>query len=111
MVNPIVEWEDREVWSFLKYYGCKSNPLYECGYKRIGCIGCPMAGKSRYAEFERYPKYKENYIKAFDRMLVRLNEKALNRNVQWQSGEDVFKWWMGEDSNQLNLFEMGVIDE
>ena len=38
MVNPIVDWTDEDVWAFLSHYGCKSNPLYECGFKRIGCI-------------------------------------------------------------------------
>lgn len=36
MVNPIVDWTDEDVWEFLTHYGCKSNPLYECGFKRIG---------------------------------------------------------------------------
>lgn len=73
MVNPIVDWSDDDVWEFLRYYGCKLNPLYECGFNRIGCIGCPFAGKHRYVEFERYPKYKQNYINTFDRMLERKN--------------------------------------
>jgi phosphoadenosine phosphosulfate reductase len=42
-LNPIVEWYDDDVWEFLRHYGCESNPLYGCGYKRIGCIGCPMS--------------------------------------------------------------------
>lgn len=44
MVNPIVDWTDKEIWDFLRHYGCRSNPLYQCGQKRIGCIGCPMQG-------------------------------------------------------------------
>lgn len=105
MVNPIVDWENSDVWSFLRHYGCKSNPLYECGFCRIGCIGCPMASKHRYFEFERYPKYKENYIKAFDRMLNTLRAKGLNNKMCWQSGEEVFKWWMGENVNRMSLFK------
>ena len=46
MVNPIVDWTDEDVWEFLNHYGCKSNPLYECGFKRIGCIGCPWQAGS-----------------------------------------------------------------
>ena len=106
LINPIYDWTDDDVWEFLKYYGCKSNPLYECGFKRIGCIGCPMADKHRYAEFNRYPKYKLNYIRAFDRMLKVREEKGLISKVNWQSGEDVFKWWMGEDINQITFEEL-----
>lgn len=69
MVNPIIDWTDEDVWDFLHHYGCKSNPLYECGFKRIGCVGCPMGGSaSMKREFARWPKYKQIYIHAFDRM-------------------------------------------
>jgi phosphoadenosine phosphosulfate reductase len=43
--NPIVDWSDEQVWEFLNHYGCESNPLYYQDFKRIGCIGCPMARK------------------------------------------------------------------
>ena len=60
MVNPIIEWSENDVWQFLRYYGCESNPLYRCGKERVGCIGCPMANaKKRIIEFEKYPKYKQ----------------------------------------------------
>lgn len=104
MVNPIVDWTDDDVWEFLRHYGCKSNPLYECGFKRIGCIGCPMASKHRYFEFERYPKYKENYIRAFDRMLVERRKRGKESN--WQNGEEVFRWWMDEDLMQLRFDDL-----
>lgn len=101
MLNPIVDWTDNDVWEFLKYYGCESNPLYQCGFKRIGCIGCPMAGKHRYTEFRLYPKYRQNYVKAFERMIEHRKERGLE--TEWQNGEEVMKWWLGEDVNQLTL--------
>ena len=105
MINPIVDWTDDEVWEFLRHYGCESNPLYQCGFKRIGCIGCPLAStQHRYEEFARYPKYKENYIKAFDRMLLKRDAKGYERG-SWIDGKAVFKWWMEEDPNQINMFE------
>jgi phosphoadenosine phosphosulfate reductase len=104
MVNPIVDWSDEDVWEFLKHYGCKSNPLYECGYKRIGCIGCMNAScANRKRAFAMYPKYKENYIRAFDRMLKRRVEKGLPIPDMWQDGQQVFKWWIGDDPMQLEF--------
>lgn len=104
LVNPIVDWEDKDVWDFLHHYGCKSNPLYECGYKRIGCIGCPMAGgKAQKREFLRYPKHKEAYIRAFDKMILRREERGLPS--VWKSGEECFAWWVGDDPNQLSFFD------
>lgn len=110
MVNPIVDWSDKDVWEFLKYYRCESNPLYQCGFNRIGCIGCPVASKHRYFEFERYPKYKDLYIKAFDRMLKAREEKGLTNRASWQTGKDVFKWWMEENPLQLTFEELEEMD-
>lgn len=95
MVNPIVDWSDEEVWDFLSYYDCKSNPLYECGFKRIGCIGCPMAGKHmRNLEFELYPKYKQAYIRAFDKMLQKRELEGRPTTLKWADGQAVFDWWI-----------------
>ena len=99
MVNPIIDWTESEVWEFLHYYGCESNPLYKCGNSRIGCIGCPYAKKSkRIAEFKKYPTYKTAYIQAFEKML-----KNMHSNVSWKTGEDVFYWWLRLDKNQLTF--------
>ena len=58
-----------------------------------------MSGKARYNEFARYPKYKELYIKAFDKMLASMPRKP----ETWQTAMDVFKWWMGEDPYQMEI--------
>ena len=72
MVNPIVDWTDEDVWGFLNENGIPHCSLYDEGYKRLGCIGCPLAGtREMLRDFERYPKYKENYIRAFQRMIDR----------------------------------------
>lgn len=71
MVNPIVDWTDEDVWEYLNdVVKVEHCCLYDQGITRIGCIGCPLAGSEKMRrDFERYPKYKENYIRAFDRMI------------------------------------------
>lgn len=103
-INPIIDWTDDDVWTFLHHYGCASNPLYQCGKSRIGCIGCPMqSNKKRLQEFEKYPKYKQLYISAFDKMLsTRIDRQS---KYSFKSGIDVFNWWVGIDENQMTFFE------
>ena len=104
IVNPIIDWSDIDVWQFLRYYGCESNPLYQCGSQRIGCIGCPMqSDKKRLQEFEKYPKYKQLYISAFDKMLSTHIDRQSKYN--FKSGIDVFNWWLDIDENQMTFFE------
>lgn len=96
--NPIIDWEEADVWDYLTEQHVESNPLYCEGWKRVGCIGCPMAGKHRTAEFARYPKYRELYISAFERMLKRRAELGKETAKTWgENGIDVYHWWM-EDS-------------
>ena len=102
MINPIVDWSHKDVWDFLHHYGCNSNPLYERGFCRVGCVGCPLGGaKSMKRSFALYPKYKENYIRAFDRMIIKRKEDGLP--TVWNSGEECFMWWIGDDPNQMSF--------
>jgi phosphoadenosine phosphosulfate reductase len=94
--NPIVDWKDADVWEFLKYYGCDSNPLYQCGFKRVGCVGCPLARKKvQMMEFERYPKYYDAYLRAFQKMLDKRIADGKPATT-WKNGQDVMDWWLGE---------------
>ncbi len=106
MVNPIIDWTDADVWEFLHHYGCESNPLYQCGENRIGCIGCPMQGpQGMKKDFARYPKYRNIYVRTFDRML-KAGRAAGIQYRSWTSGENVMKWWVGDDPNQISLFDL-----
>lgn len=92
VVNPIIDWKDDDVLDYAAVEKIPMNPLYCEGFYRVGCIGCPMASKARIMEFTRYPRIKAAYIRAFDRMLEERRKRSLPS--QWQSGVDVFHWWM-----------------
>lgn len=95
VLNPIIDWTTEEVWEFIKEYHIRYCELYDQGYSRLGCIGCPMAGRElRERDFQRYPKYKENYIRAFDRM-VEENIRC-GRRYSGECGKDWFEWWIAE---------------
>jgi 3'-phosphoadenosine 5'-phosphosulfate sulfotransferase (PAPS reductase)/FAD synthetase len=104
IINPIVDWNDENIKDYIQSEKIDLNPLYCEGFRRVGCVGCPMAGKHRYVEFRRYPTYKKAYIHAFDRMLsARIaNEKD---KTKWQTGYDVFRWWLEEDYRQYEIGE------
>lgn len=67
---PIVDWSDEDVWQFLNENGIEHCGLYDEGFQRLGCIGCPLAGsENMLRDFERWPKYKQFYIRAFQKMI------------------------------------------
>lgn len=66
LISPIIYWTEQDVWEFLndvvKVPHCS---LYDDGWRRIGCIGCPMSSaKQKQIENIRYPHVKRNWIKA-----------------------------------------------
>lgn len=97
-VNPIIGWSAADVWDYVTAEHIPMNPLYRCGFCRVGCIGCPMAGKHRKMEFAMYPKIKLAYIRAFDRMLEERRRRKMGGGTRWgETGLDVFNWWMEND--------------
>lgn len=91
VANPIIDWTDDDVWEFIRSNNLKYCCLYDEGFTRIGCIGCPMAPtKQREKEFERWPGFKRAYIKIFDVMLQKMDTSKCT----WKTGEDVFNWWL-----------------
>lgn len=98
-VNPIVYWSDEDVWDYMNAEHLPVNPLYCEGQKRVGCVGCPMAGKGgRQREFVRWPAYEKMYISAFDRMVEARKQCVENGGKifpdNWETGRDVFHWWI-----------------
>jgi len=97
IVNPILNWVDEEVWEYIRSENLPHCELYDQGFTRLGCIGCPMAGPNRQREqFIRWPRFRAMYIRAFEKMLIRRRERGLK--TTWKTGEDVMAWWLGEDN-------------
>lgn len=106
VVNPIIDWTDHDIWGYAKSEKLCLNPLYDCGFNRVGCVGCLLAGKSRAKEFAAFPQYRDMYISAFARMLeARKANDELHGTDAWKSPIDVYHWWM-EDGVLPGQIEM-----
>ena len=66
LISPIIHWTEQDVWEFLnKVMEVPHCSLYDEGWHRIGCIGCPMSSvNQKKIENIRYPHVKRNWIKA-----------------------------------------------
>ena len=112
IVNPIYKWLDSEIWEFIQDRGMKYNPLYDRGFKRVGCLGCPLA-TNQVQTLEMYPKYKEQFIRTFDKMIEKRRADGKGEfvskdgNHHWTDGEAVYRWWVQDDSipGQMDIFD------
>jgi phosphoadenosine phosphosulfate reductase len=99
MCNPIIDWTDEDVWRFIRSEGLPYCKLYDEGYTRLGCIGCPMAGgKRQIEEFDKYPKFRRAYIRAFDRMIANRLDRGMP--TEWKTGEEVMNWWTSKKGEE-----------
>ena len=112
-LNPIIDWTDAEVWRFIRQERIPYCCLYDAGFHRLGCIGCPMATRrGRSIEFARWPKYLTAYLHAFERM-IREREKRGKLDGTWRMGTDpmeIFHWWM-QDGVLPGQFVMEEFDD
>lgn len=97
--NPVIDWQESDVWDYLTDQHVECNPLYCEGSRRVGCVGCPLAPRAtRNKEFARWPKFPQMYINAFDRMIAERQRRGKIdgawSNDAWSTGVDVFHWWM-----------------
>lgn len=110
LVNPIINWKEEDVWKYISAERIPINPLYECGYTRVGCIGCPMGRYAhRAADFERYPKYKERYIRIAEKIVEMKKQNGLKKEtaIYFNSGLDYFRWWI-QDPNVKGQFSFDM---
>ena len=56
------------------------------------------------AEFMKYPHYRDNYLRTFDRMLQARKAARLEIFDKWRDARSVMMWWVGDDPDQLSLF-------
>ncbi len=108
-LHPIIDWQDEDVWEFIRERGLPYCSLYDEGWSRIGCLFCPMTrwANKRIAA-KRYPRYVQLFIKAFDVLHKNRSDRASAQ--RWADGEAMFWWWLrddrqSDDKEQRMLFE------
>lgn len=95
VINPIIDWTDAEVWHFLNNVVCVPHcELYDQGFKRIGCLFCPMASKKEMLCCkERYKGYYRLYL----RLIRRLRENGYLSDYSSLTDNEVFDWWISKE--------------
>lgn len=112
LVNPIIDWTDEDVWEFIRLYNVPYCELYDFGFKRLGCVACPLGGSaSMQRELEFFPQFKSFYIRTFDEMLDARRKAGKPINRHWTDGESVLRWWIGKGGESKDELQIGIFDE
>lgn len=94
-LHPIIDWQEEDVWQFIREQRLPYCSLYDEGWKRIGCLFCPLAPQqTRLKELERYPRFKVAFIRAFQKLYEKRKAEGNNTVDRWKDGEEMFWWWI-----------------
>jgi len=88
-LHPIIDWKVDDVWGYLRARGVLTCSLYAEGWKRLGCVCCPLSSQG-HLEAVRWPKIAANMKRAWDFYCDANPEKIENPERMWDrflSGE------------------------
>ena len=105
VLNPIINWTDENVWQFIKEQDLDYCELYDQGFDRLGCVGCPMARNGRIEEFKRWPAIYMKYIKTFDVMAANCTKE----DKTWFNGLDVMAWYLEIDGMEMQKLHQEIL--
>jgi phosphoadenosine phosphosulfate reductase len=99
---PICYWTDEDVWQYIRSRNLPYCKLYDEGFTRLGCIGCPL-NRDRQTGFDRWPRYEKAWRRAFQRTWDKWHNVLTNRGkvrsfTKCGSAEKWFEWWMSNEA-------------
>lgn len=111
MCNPILHWTDADVWAFIRTEQVPYCSLYDEGWERLGCIGCPM-NRRREEQFKRWPGYARGWRTAAHRAWKAMaDRRSTAKHLHaFANADEWFDWWVSnqpmpaDDDCQMGLF-------
>lgn len=104
-LNLIIDWLDVEVWEYIRHHQISYCTLYDEGFKRLGCVLCPMT-RDVERQMKRWPKICKAWEKA-----VKATYQPNKKRFIFEDAEGYWQWWLDrdapsrkQDSNQLIFF-------
>jgi phosphoadenosine phosphosulfate reductase len=97
---PILYWTEKDIWAFIGKEEMPYCQLYDEGFKRLGCVGCPMGGpKGMARDFSRWPKYEKMWKRGFrawwDKYRGVPRRDGKPRSIEkFDSVDDLWNWWV-----------------
>ena len=121
LINIIIDWTDEDVWEFHRLERLQYCHLYDEGFKRLGCVLCPMMGTNAWGRRQKerdiamWPQiarlWKKGVYLCWEK---RKAEGKLNESKQWKTPEAMWEWWLwncgdnkpqaGDECDGLGLF-------
>jgi phosphoadenosine phosphosulfate reductase len=115
VVSPILNWQDYEVWRFIKQRNLPYCELYDEGFKRLGCVGCPMSS-NRANELTRWPHFHRAWRRLFQEVWNARQGSTQRDGRNWfgdrhfDSADEMFDWYLSNNGVPKDYECQGILD-
>lgn len=92
-LRPIIDFDNYDVWEYIKLNNLPYCSLYDEGFKRLGCILCPFSREIK-REITFFPKTVLAWRRACDRIIANAIASGRERKHNFQTGQELFEWWI-----------------
>ena len=93
-LNVIIDWSTADVWEYIRGRKIEYCKLYDEGFKRLGCVLCPMT-RDIAVHMKRWPKI----CKAWERAV---KATFVPGKTAFKTAQEYWEWWLDRDRSSLN---------
>ncbi len=102
LLRPIIEFDNYDIWQYIRENDLETCSLYQEGFERLGCVLCPF---SRDVEREEiyFPKIVKLWKLACEKAVAEVKARGYkNRRGQlvkhqFLTGQELYDWWVTRD--------------
>jgi phosphoadenosine phosphosulfate reductase len=95
-LHPIIDWTTSDVWSYIRGRKLSYCSLYDEGFKRVGCVLCPMT-RDVERQIARWPKL----AAAWERAVKATFSPDRTKQFKFNTPEEYWQWWLDRDAPNL----------
>ena len=114
-VCPIFDWTDADVWEYLNSHHLPHCRLYDEGFRRIGCVCCPLAPSHMRSNAKRWAKSAAMLRLGNKRFWDRIVSEGgvTKRGIKYKclehpSADAAFEWWLDHGTT---MKDAATVDE
>lgn len=95
-LHVIIDWSSNDVWQYIKQENIDYCKLYDEGFKRLGCVLCPMSREVK-RDMDRWPRI----ARAWERAIKATFNPDIHGKYSFANAEEYWQWWLDRDRSAI----------
>lgn len=98
-IRPILDFDNYDIWQYIRENNLPYCNLYDEGFKRLGCVLCPFSSDKE-RDIKYFPKIANLWLLACNRIVAKqiemgyLTAKGKPLKYKFKTGQEKFDWWV-----------------